>query len=384
MNPWQTMLASGLGAEPELNLPKPKKAPMDPRMLASFVEQGNTAAAPPEPESVLPDPNNFIPPAKSAMPIKMTSAEQDALFQELLDIQRGQSDRLSRAADDFENQEQQFDLSPLMALADSWTGSKLASAYKAPMSRDERALTAMKLRDAAGDATGKSAQIAMQRLNAAEANEDRRLMRQVAADSKNEKNENRWQFETLNWAGKMNKDPLLLRLQEQDLAFDQVNSLLDEAASGNTVAFSATGPKMAKALGEVGVLTETDVKRYTKSAALARSAVDKWELWRQGMPSKLTMDEIKAVAQALRDKVPSKIIAKQSTYVNQLAAAAEMPLQKAAKKLDVNWDALQQYQKSGKVGKAADSGLVRPKDVPEADWKRMPEDLKQQIINRGK
>lgn len=367
MNPWQTMLASGLGPEPELNLPKPKKAPMDPRMLASFVEQGNTAAAPPEPESVLPDPNNFIPPAKSAMPMKMTSAEQDALFQELLDIQRGQSDRLSRAADDFENQQQQIDLSPLMALTDSWTGSKLAPAYKAPMSRDERALTAMKLRDAAGDATGKSAQIAMQRLNAAEATEDRRLQRQVASDAKSEKQDNMWDVKGLEWAGKMNKDPLLLRLQEQDLAFDQVNSLLDEASTGNTTAFSATGPKMAKALGEVGVLTETDVKRYTQSAALARQAADKWNLWTQGQPSKLTMEEIKAVAQALRDKVPSKILAQQSTYVNQLAAASGMPRSRAAEKLDVNWGALQQYQKSGKVSKSA-GGDGKPGPVDQADW----------------
>ena len=41
--------------------------------------------------------------------------------------------------------------------------------------------------------------------------------------------------------------------------------LIDLVKSGNTVAFSALGTKTAKAMGEVGVLTESDIARYVRS-----------------------------------------------------------------------------------------------------------------------
>ena len=376
MNPWQTMLASGLGAEPELNLPKPKKAPMDPRMLASFVEQGNTAAAPPEPESVLPDPNNFIPPQPV---MKSTVAEQDQLFKELLDLQRGQSSRLMTAADDFENQEQQFDLSPLMALADSWTGSKLASAYKAPMSRDERALTAMKLRDAAGDATGKAADLALKRLSSGEMSESKILARALASDKAESKRDEFLARENRQWAKQLNDDWKIKALETQEMGLDAVSGLLEMAQEGNTLAFSSAGPKMAKALGEVGVLTERDVTRYTTSAEVARKLSDTWKKWMQGTPSEATMEEIQAIVKGLNAKMPEKIYPRYKKYVNQFAEATGIPHAEAARRLNVNWNLI-----SGAKAKAADSGLVRPEDVPEADWKRMPRDLQEKLSKRGK
>lgn len=70
-------------------------------------------------------------------------------------------------------------------------------------------------------------------------------------------------------------DPRFKPAIEQSVEFETVKELLDEVKSGNATALSALGTKFARAMGEVGVLTDTDVVRYIQSQKWA----DKLKGW---------------------------------------------------------------------------------------------------------
>lgn len=65
-------------------------------------------------------------------------------------------------------------------------------------------------------------------------------------------------------------DPVMKKIREQSQSFDVIDPLLQASKSGNQAAIAALGASLARAMGEVGVLTEEDVKRYTGSETYAR------------------------------------------------------------------------------------------------------------------
>lgn len=64
------------------------------------------------------------------------------------------------------------------------------------------------------------------------------------------------------------------KLTAQNLAFKRVDFLLQENIKGNELALSAVGPQLARALGEVGVLTDIDVTRYLTGKSIKRDVTE--------------------------------------------------------------------------------------------------------------
>lgn len=94
---------------------------------------------------------------------------------------------------------------------------------------------------------------------------------------------------------------------KESLSLDQVDRLLKAGEEGNQVAFNTVGTKMAKAMGEVGVLTESDVKRYIEGGSLTRKAGDSLLRMINGKPSQATINEIKEITGVLKSAHESKL-----------------------------------------------------------------------------
>ena len=88
---------------------------------------------------------------------------------------------------------------------------------------------------------------------------------------------------------------LVKELDTQGLSFAQADDLLAAMVGGNEIALGALGTKMARAMGEVGVLTDADVKRYIQAQSAVRGAKDSAGRVIMGKLSESTVKDIKDV-----------------------------------------------------------------------------------------
>ncbi|HPO87528.1 MAG TPA: hypothetical protein PLN86_16940 [Candidatus Hydrogenedentes bacterium] len=123
----------------------------------------------------------------------------------------------------------------------------------------------------------------------------------------------------LNWASKMRSDPNIKPLYQQKINAGYVDQIIGAAKEGNTVAGSALAAKMARTMGEVGVLTDNDVKRYVTSGRLDRGAADKLSRMAQGKPTDATLDEIGQIAGILSSTFNEKVQPTYNWYAEVLA-----------------------------------------------------------------
>ena len=148
----------------------------------------------------------------------------------------------------------------------------------------------------------------------------------------------------LNYSNQLENHYQLKELNKQGNFADQMNDLTDLVRSGNTVAFSALGTKTAKAMGEVGVLTESDIARYVRSGRLDTMARDTLLKWIRGSPTEATLTEIGQIADVIKDSQATKIQPIYDRYVNRLAVNFDMTPQEAAKRLDVPYSGIAKTQ----------------------------------------
>lgn len=146
----------------------------------------------------------------------------------------------------------------------------------------------------------------------------------------------------LQYSEALEKNPVVKGMRTQEVSLGQMDNLINLAANGNTVASSAMGTKMARAMGEVGVLTESDIKRYVQSGQLARGAGDKLSLMAQGRPTETTMEEISQIASVLKDSYATKVQPVYDTYVNRLSRNLDITPEDAAFRLDVPYSGSKQ------------------------------------------
>lgn len=188
----------------------------------------------------------------------------------------------------------QVDLTPLMALTDTWTGSKLAQSYKPPTTAAERVGMMQKIQseinknsDQMDDNQVKllksqlevqaSKELAADRLTslsfqkeasakAAKENRDaaaaERKLKQASMDD--EKQIKHIENTKKDW---MN-DPIVKDARQKLAEVENFGSLLADAEGGNAVAASAIPGILARIAGEKGVLTDKDITRYSGSTAL--------------------------------------------------------------------------------------------------------------------
>lgn len=145
----------------------------------------------------------------------------------------------------------------------------------------------------------------------------------------------------LNLRGRIETNPFLNKLKEQNLGLDVTGDIADLVKNGNTVGAAALGIKEAKGLGEVGVMTERDVTRYITSKQLSQRAGDILSTWLKGVPSQATQEEIAQINGVLHDKLISKINDEYGQYVDLLANNFNIPREEAARRLAINLPARQ-------------------------------------------
>lgn len=127
------------------------------------------------------------------------------------------------------------------------------------------------------------------------------------ADEKEKNRQLRIDKTVLDWKVKMRNDPEIKTLYSQKIGLGQIDDITKIAQGGNTVAATALGVKMARGMGEVGVLTDGDVTRYVQSGRLDRKAGDILSRWLQGRPTTATMAELSQISNVLQDNFIQKV-----------------------------------------------------------------------------
>lgn len=205
-------------------------------------------------------------------------------------------------------------------------------------------------------------QVAARKDMAESAREDRKLTRDIQSGQREKDRALREDKTALDYTEKLETNHLMKQFAKEGLALDQVTNLLDLANKGNTVAFAAVGPKMARAMGEVGVLTQADVENYVRSGALARGAADKLSLWIKGKPTQATREEIGQISSALKDQFKGKVQPIFDKYANRLSRNLDIPIEEAYYKLDVPMPGAKEEVKSSAqptVDQSKPSGKIR-------------------------
>ena len=166
--------------------------------------------------------------------------------------------------------------------------------------------------------------------------------------------ERRRQNDILNYTEKLEKNSTYEKLKDQSVGMSQIPTLISLIEDGNTVAASALGIKMAKALGEVGVMTEKDVVRYIRSGQLTQKAGDVLLTWLKGKPTDATLSEVNQVSGVIKSKMNESMQGIYNTYVNRLARNYKMSVEDAAFAMDVPYDP--SYESGSGSGGAATGG----------------------------
>jgi hypothetical protein len=116
-----------------------------------------------------------------------------------------------------------------------------------------------------------------------------------------------------------NRDPAIKTYKDQGMSLAAVNGIIQEAKKGNQVSASALGVKMAKTMGEVGMLSESDVTRYVQAKAIDRSTADKLNKWIKGVPTDATLNDIQQIANVMRTRFTEQIQPIISSYAQQMS-----------------------------------------------------------------
>lgn len=137
----------------------------------------------------------------------------------------------------------------------------------------------------------------------------------------------------INYWKTLETNPVIKTLKQQDIGLGQVDQLVPLVQSGNTVASNALGAKMARGMGEVGVLTDTDIVRYVQSGQMTRSAADKLSRMVKGVPTDTTLGEMQEITQALRTAYEAKVQPLYNDAVARFARNYKITPEEAAERL---------------------------------------------------
>lgn len=152
-------------------------------------------------------------------------------------------------------------------------------------------------------------------------------------DERNVRDDDRLGAAALNYWKTLETNPVIKTLKQQDIGLGQVDQLVPLVKSGNTVASNALGAKMARGMGEVGVLTDTDIVRYVQSGQITRSAADKLSRMTKGVPTDATIQEMQQITFALRDAYEAKIQPLYNDAVVRFAKNYKLSPEQAAERL---------------------------------------------------
>jgi len=127
-------------------------------------------------------------------------------------------------------------------------------------------------------------------------------------------------------------DPRFKKAVEQSMEFDTVRELINEVKVGNPTSIAPLGIKLAKAMGEVGVMTDTDVVRYIQSTKWGDQLLG-W--WKKGAQGELPADVTKGLESNI-DTISTKL----NSNINKVYDTASGRLKSTYK--DMSDDEIQQ------------------------------------------
>lgn len=92
------------------------------------------------------------------------------------------------------------------------------------------------------------------------------------------------------------KDKLVVEGQAKLNKVENARETLNEALAGkNQMSYAAAKALIPRILGEVGVMTDQDIQRYSESPAMSRRIKDKLKLLTSGSPTKDTINDLKEI-----------------------------------------------------------------------------------------
>lgn len=136
-------------------------------------------------------------------------------------------------------------------------------------------------------------------------------------------------------------DAVIKKAREQMETFSELEPLLEATEQGNQAAIAALGTRMARAMGEVGVLTDQDVVRYLGNTSWARQVSSWLKKGAAGQLPEGQLEDLKAMVSMMEDIYNKKIggqmdqaakvlMKRYPTYVNGTSGEREeMTLDKA-------------------------------------------------------
>jgi hypothetical protein len=143
-----------------------------------------------------------------------------------------------------------------------------------------------------------------------------RLKYSKTQDRRSKDQEMRFNKNIVDVINKFENDKVTKALKDQNLAFDKVDNLLDMMKSGNEAVLSPLGISMAKAMGEVGVMTDKDVVRYIKTNGVADEVKDFFSKKSAGVLTEKTQKNLKDIAGIFKILARNKINKTRDKYIN--------------------------------------------------------------------
>jgi len=168
------------------------------------------------------------------------------------------------------------------------------------------------------------------------------------------------------------KDDTTKALKKEDLSFAQADQLIAQIESGNEVALGALGTKMARAMGEVGVLTESDVSRYIEAQSLVQKAKDKFGRAFMGNLSAKTLQDIKEVTQKMKEGFKKRKSEIQEKYIDYAH-------ENFGKDVDMSREEIS--QRFG-LGPSTPTTMIKMRD-PKGNIRMIPQNQVEQAIAAG-
>jgi hypothetical protein len=152
------------------------------------------------------------------------------------------------------------------------------------------------------------------------------------------------------------------------MALEDIAPLVEQVKAGNQNAAAALGTRLARAMGEVGVLTDADVTRYVQGTSWGRKLLDWYKKGAEGSPSEETLKEIVKNAKTISSKLQGNL---KKVYKN------------AESRMKVAYPDLDEKTIKGLLGSPNISDDTVLMKSPNGTQARVKKDLVQKYLDKG-
>jgi hypothetical protein len=121
------------------------------------------------------------------------------------------------------------------------------------------------------------------------------------------------------------RDPQVAGIRKRQTDLAVLEGLMNEVKqSGNQIAAAQIGARTARVVGEVGVLTDNDVRRYVEAGSIDRKYGDKLSRMIHGVPSDLTLQELETTYDIMRRKTEQILADRARAHIEKSASVEKM------------------------------------------------------------